>query len=148
MKIKDILYPIDFSPHSRGAIEYATQMAKTHDATIHFLFCAEPTYPLAGPYVPVEACADNEAELEQLNQIIPSAPEVPYKHHHLTGSPSEEIVAFAKDMGIDLIIMTTHGRTGLKRALMGSVAEAVVRHADCPVLVLRSQAMVPETVAS
>jgi hypothetical protein len=78
-----------------------------------------------------------------LRQIVPPVSDVAYEHKMLTGTPAEGIVRFAEEVQADFIVMGTHGRTGLFRVLMGSVAEAVVRKAPCPVLTVRQPA--PET---
>jgi nucleotide-binding universal stress UspA family protein len=74
---------------------------------------------------------------EMINAIKPSDPGSAIERLLSEGKPGEEIVAFAKERNCDLIVMGTHGRTGLERALLGSVAEQVVRAAPCPVLTLR-----------
>jgi nucleotide-binding universal stress UspA family protein len=69
-----------------------------------------------------------------LEAIKPTDPDVAYEHRLITGDPSTAVARLAESEGVDLIIMGTHGRTGISRLLMGSVAEAVVRRAPCPVL--------------
>jgi nucleotide-binding universal stress UspA family protein len=73
-----------------------------------------------------------------LHAVVPTDPNVPFEHRLLTGDPAEEIVRFADEARCELIVMGTHGRTGFKRLLMGSVAEAVIRRAKCPVLTYRA----------
>ena len=80
-----------------------------------------------------------------LEAVVPTDPSVPYEHHLTLGSPAEDIVRIADETGADMIVIGTHGRTGLMRVLMGSVAEAVMRHANCPVLTLKQSTKVPET---
>lgn len=75
-----------------------------------------------------------------LERVVPTDPNVPYEHRLLTGEPASAIVELAEQEQADLIVMGTHGRTGLTRLLMGSVAEAVVRRAPCPVLTFKQQA--------
>jgi nucleotide-binding universal stress UspA family protein len=65
---------------------------------------------------------------------------VPYEHHLITGDPATAVVQLAEEENVDMIVMGTHGRTGLSRLLMGSVAEAVVRKANCPVLTFKQPA--------
>lgn len=72
-----------------------------------------------------------------LEAVVPEDPNVKYEHRMVTGDPAGRIVELAEEENIDLIVMGTHGRTGLKRLLMGSVAEAVVRRAKCPVLTFK-----------
>jgi nucleotide-binding universal stress UspA family protein len=72
-----------------------------------------------------------------LLRVVPPDPQVPYEHHLVVGDPAVAISDLARSEGVDLIVMGTHGRTGLRRLLMGSVAEAIVRRAPCPVFVLK-----------
>ncbi len=72
-----------------------------------------------------------------LKKVVPSDPGVPYEHHLVVGDPATSISELAKSQGADLIVMGTHGRTGLRRLLMGSVAEAIVRRAPCPVFIMK-----------
>lgn len=72
-----------------------------------------------------------------LEQVKPTDPTVPYVHRLVMGNPADEIVRLAEEENADLIVMATHGRTGIGRVLMGSVAEAVVRRAKCPVFTLK-----------
>src|SRR5207237_10217851 len=81
--------------------------------------------------------ADREYWRNQLEQIRPVDPSIPVHHVFLEGDPASEIVRYAFDAGVDLIVMGTHGRTGLERLLMGSVAEHVMREAPCSVLVVK-----------
>jgi nucleotide-binding universal stress UspA family protein len=79
-----------------------------------------------------------------LDQLLPSESDVQCERRLLMGDPATEIVALAEEENVDLIVMGTHGRTGIKRLLMGSVAEAVVRRASCPVFTYKQ----PRQVAS
>jgi nucleotide-binding universal stress UspA family protein len=72
-----------------------------------------------------------------LHAVVPTDPSIPFEHKLMTGDPAAEIVRLAESEGADMIVMATHGRTGLRRLLMGSVAEAVVRRAACPVLTVK-----------
>ena len=73
----------------------------------------------------------------RLKRIVPPDPSVVFEHHFLLGLPDAEIVGFAADHKVDLIVMASHGRSGLSRLVMGSVAEAVMRKAPCPVLIVK-----------
>ncbi len=77
---------------------------------------------------------------KMLHKIEPTDLAVPYEHRQISGEPASAIVRLAKDEDVDMIVMGTHGRTGLSRFLMGSVAEAVVRRADCPVVTYKQPA--------
>jgi nucleotide-binding universal stress UspA family protein len=80
---------------------------------------------------------DREFWRGQLEQIRPANPAVAVNHVFLDGDPATEIVRYAGDAGIDLIVMGTHGRTGVERLVLGSVAEKVLRDAPCSVLVVK-----------
>ena len=98
------------------------------------------SYPPEPPEVRAEA-------VEQLTRIRPDDPSIPFEHRTRTGDAAEEITALAREAGCDLIVMGTHGRTGLARWLMGSVAEKVLRHALCPVLTVKTPTPLAETAA-
>lgn len=85
---------------------------------------------------------DREGLGEELRRIQPARAGIAMEHHLEYGDPAAVILKFAREIGADLIVMGTHGRTGLRRLLMGSVAEQVVRKASCPVLTLRTPAIV------
>jgi nucleotide-binding universal stress UspA family protein len=89
------------------------------------------------PYVLPAEIEDRADIRERLAQMVPADVRVRYRHHYLKGSPIGQIVQFAEREDSDLIIMASHGRTGLWRLLMGSVAEGVMRKAPCPVLVVK-----------
>lgn len=142
--LKRILVPLDFSEPSRRAMRFAREWAARFDSEVCLLNVLEPigtmaafgTVPVAPPMPPVNFHDDVRAELEKLvEQEFPDAAKVSV--HLREGVAYDEIVNAARDLGVDLIIIATHGRTGLAHALMGSTAERVVRHATCPVLTLR-----------
>lgn len=163
-----ILVPIDFSPYSTEALHYAASIAEPFSSTLLLLHViAQDTrvyathrhlerrglphrvFPLLGPYSETleEPQEETEAVIvdlrEQgrvaLQQFLP--PELA-KHdlelHIEVGHPFEQILAMARDKQIDLIVMGTHGRTGLEHVMLGSVAERVVRLAACPVMTVKS----------
>lgn len=140
MNVQRILFPTDFSKRSFSALEFATSLARDSGATLVIVHVHEP------PLDPVAAVGlgmgelrfDPESTHHELRQVVPTDPAVPYEHHLLMGLPAREIVRFAEKTQADLIVMDTHGRRGLAHLLMGSVAEAVVRRANCPVLTIRS----------
>jgi nucleotide-binding universal stress UspA family protein len=86
------------------------------------------------------AIEDRQDIVDQLERIVPTEARVPYEHHYLRGSPVTEILNLAEVENVDLIVMGSHGRTGLSRLLMGSIAEGVMRQAKCPVLVVKQPA--------
>jgi len=136
-----ILVPTDGSPGSRAVIEHAAELAETHVATLHALyvvntasyasFSMESTWEGIGDMLREEG---TEA-LETVESIVDGR--VPVETRITEGSPSREIVRYAEREGCDLIVMGTHGRGGIDRLLLGSVAERVVRSAEVPVLTVR-----------
>jgi len=140
-KLKRILVPLDFSNCSKKALQYAVPFARQFGATLSLLCVIQPYYPVS-EMVPMDGeiferrmRESSEAEMAALRKSLDPAlkPSATIRH----GTPHVEIVRAARDLKCDLIILSTHGRTGLSHVLMGSTAERVVRHATCPVLVWR-----------
>jgi universal stress protein A len=138
MHTKNILCPLDLSTNSLEAIDVATSLAKAENGQIIFLFTAIPELPTESGYAAIEMAAATKAAQTELEQVRPTDSSVAYRHEVRRGDPATEIVKFAKENAVDMIVMTTHGRSGISRLLMGSVAEHVVRRAPCPVLTLKS----------
>ena len=86
---------------------------------------------------PTITAATADEQRERLHSIRPLDPAVKFEHRMVDGLPSHGIIALAETEGIDLIVMSTHGHSGLKRLILGSVAESVIRDAPCPVLTLK-----------
>jgi len=145
IKIHRILVPIDFSEHSKNALKYAIPFAQKFDASIDLLYVVEPTiYPadfsfgqIGFPNVEEELRTRGNAELENLILKEIHGKVVSQKTVR-TGKPFYEINQYALEENISLIIIATHGHTGMEQILFGSTAEKVVRKAPCPVLVVRS----------
>jgi nucleotide-binding universal stress UspA family protein len=111
-------------------------MAKAKLLIVHV---HEPALPIIGgevAYLPPQE-TDPERRKLALHALLPNVPNLDYAHRLLTGDPASEIVNLAKSEQADLIVLGTHGRTGLARLLMGSTAEQVLRHAPCPVLAIK-----------
>lgn len=146
LHLKRILVPCDFSEPAIKALRYAVAFAKQLGAKISVLHVTDPL-PLAAPevgfaamnYIPGELPGDDaRSRLEmEAERHVPDA--VLDKVVVRTGVPFDEICRVAKELETDLIILNTHGYTGLKHVLMGSTAEKVVRRAGCPVLVVREK---------
>ena len=139
MNVRHILCPVDFSESSHAALKYATLLARESDAEIHIVYSYEEPFAFTegafpGHVPPADLAPDHEA----LNGMVPSHKDVRYRHNFLFGPPGRMLLEYAKEKDIDLIVMGTHGRSGLSRLLMGSVAEEIVRHADCPVLTIKT----------
>jgi universal stress protein A len=152
MNAKRILFPTDFSEYNEAALRYASTLAaesKAHLYIVHVdeLADLQPTLGEAAYYyAQTNDSATRRAIRERLEQVVPAIAGVSYEHHCLIGSPATEILRFAEQQEVDLIVMASHGRTGISRLLMGSVAEAVLRRAKCPVLIVK-QPVVAESTA-
>jgi len=133
--VKKILYPTDFSSYSNQAYFHAVALAEHHRATVTILHVYNQSVKPATPGE--NGNPDRDYCRSQLEQIRPIDPKIAVHHVLLEGDPAAEIVRYASDAGIDLIVMGTHGRTGLERLLMGSVAESVLSKAPCSVLVVK-----------
>ena len=149
MTIKRILVPTDFSADAAAALTYALRFAQPFGASVHLLHVvADPmaagawssavyTAEIAGLHINLVRDAERRLQQEAADKGAPITTEV------RTGHAAHVILDLANERGIDLIVMGTHGRTGLAHLVMGSVAERVVRLAPCPVLTMRA-----ETVAA
>lgn len=139
MKATKILVPTDFSHTGDSALALATVLARDTGAKLLIVHVEEPPVAYGGGemYYGVPEPAYEEIE-RMLHKVVPTDPNVPCEHRMITGDPASAIVRLAEDEHVDLVVMGTHGRTGLSRLLMGSVAEAVVRRAPCPVLTYKS----------
>ncbi|MBI3853007.1 MAG: universal stress protein [Verrucomicrobia bacterium] len=144
LKLQTILVPTDFSKESKKALLYAIPFARQFNAGIILLHVVQPHY-IGGEFgvvdFPViEADLQTRSQKELATLAAKSVRDlVPVKTLVRAGSPVNEIVEAAKESKADLVILSTHGRTGLKHVLLGSVAENVVRHAPCPVLIVRAR---------
>ena len=146
LKLKNVLVPVDFSEDSLNALDYAREFAKSFKAQITVLFVVEPIYyatpsELYGPTANMALLLEEQREIGK-KQLDDLTAELKKKRENVktvmrTGTPYQAILDTAKRHKADLIIMGTHGRTGLSHMLMGSVAERVVRGAECPVLTVR-----------
>ncbi len=142
--IKKVLVPIDFSDFSKSALRYAISFAKTYNADIILVYVVEPViYPpdfsmgqIAIPAVNTEWDTKAKDELDRLAKTeIPS--DIKVTTVIKTGKPFVEIIDTATEYNADIIIIATHGHSGVEHILFGSTAEKVVRKAPCPVLTLR-----------
>ena len=139
-----ILVPVDFSEFTTKAIQYGSEFAKTFDAELLLCHVLElPFYPIAiglgsapPPIISDEVVPEIQKRLTALAEGLQESG-VRATHAVVEGTPFVEIVQLARDRKIDLIIMPTHGRTGIAHMIIGSTAERVVRKAPCPVLVVR-----------
>ena len=141
--IERLLFPTDFSDQASAALGYAVGLAKTHGAKLDLLHA----YTLPLTYSPIEiqapsdvASAVRDVAARKLLKTLETVQweKVDAEMHLLEGDPGYSISEFAERRGTDLIVMATHGYTGLKHALLGSVAERTVKSAPCPVLTTKS----------
>lgn len=144
MNAKKILFPTDFSHTGDAAMEMATSLARDSGAKLLIVHVEEPPVAYGGGEmyygIPDPATEDLKKMLEE---VKPSDPSVPYEHRLVTGDPPNAISRLAEEEEVDMIVLGTHGRTGFSRMLMGSVAEAVVRRANCPVLTYKQPSHKP-----
>ncbi len=146
MNIRTILLPTDFSECANHAVPVAASLARLHKARIVCLHVVESVVPAVGwapggeglPGVDMSEQLEDSAERE-LPKIAgcEDCDGLDIEEVIAHGEAASEIVRAAKEHGADLIVISSHGRAGLGRILFGSTAEAVVRHADCPVLVVK-----------
>jgi universal stress protein A len=146
---RTLLVPIDFSEPSQAALEYAVKLAATLDGRVHVLNVVELQgfhlsdlgaamsaemidMIVAGNQGAVERLADKYRATGRIGDVVLR-----------TGDPRDVIDAVARELEVDLIVMGTHGRRGLKRLVLGSVAESVLRTASCPVVTVRPSLEAP-----
>jgi nucleotide-binding universal stress UspA family protein len=136
----DILVPTDGSAGMTGVIDHAVSLAREHDATLHGLYVVDTAsltdMPLEATMDGVTQSLHQEGEMA-LEEFERRSGDVPVDTGVVEGSPARDIVQAATDRGCDLVVMGTHGRSGVDRLLLGSVAERVVRSSPVPVLTVR-----------
>ena len=146
IRLQKILLPTDFSDYSAAATKYACELATKFDAELHLLHTLEthlastPNFGF-GLDLPKYVSESKAAAEKSLGGVLDpkwSAGRTVI-HAVVEGSPKVEIIQYARKQNIDLIVIATHGRTGLSHVIMGSVAETVVRTAPCPVLTVRPE---------
>ena len=141
MQARKILFPTDFSTLGDEALNYATSFARDTGAKLLIVHVEEPPTAYGGGDMYYGIPDPDTGELRRmLGKVVPKDERVAYEHHYLVGYPAEAILDFAAKQDVDLIVMGSHGRTGVMRYLMGSVAERVVREAQCPVLTVKPKA--------
>jgi nucleotide-binding universal stress UspA family protein len=139
LAIKTILHPTDFSTGSELAFRLACALAQDYGAPLVVAHVVEVPVTVYGEGVLMLPPQVNDGALrDKLNEIKPRQVNVCVDHYLAHGDPASEILRLAQDAKADVIVMGTHGRTGLPRLLMGSVAEQVVRKAPCPVVTVKS----------
>ncbi|MBL8796775.1 MAG: universal stress protein [Planctomycetia bacterium] len=138
LAIHNILHPTDFSERSDHAFKLACALARDHGAllTIAHVLAPPVVVPVDGVVPVIPEDLEDQARARLL-QVVPTDPKVRVERKLVLGDASHEIIALANQLRCDLIVLGTHGRTGLGRLLMGSVAETVLRKAECPVLTVK-----------
>lgn len=145
--LKHVLIPMDFGPEADAALDYAKVLADRFGAQVHLLHVVEDlfAYDMWAPErwpeiasIRTRLLADAERRLA-CRLTAGERARLRATTHLVAGRPAEHIVRLAADRGMDLIVMGTHGRTGITHVLMGSVAESVIRTAPCPVLTVRDR---------
>jgi nucleotide-binding universal stress UspA family protein len=142
LPIHTILHPTGLSEESEAAFGLACSLARDHGARLVVLCVVPLPVILYGP--PPEEYLDHL--WEQLAQTQARDPQVRIEHLLVEGDPATEILRTAAEVPCDLIVMGTHGRTGLTRLILGSVAEQVLRQAPCPVLTVKAPPRAAEPV--
>ncbi len=139
MTIRKILAPSDFSTHSGCAFRLARSLARDYGARLIVLHVVSPPVVVYGEgALPLEPPGFREQLRKQLVQMLAEEAGVEMDYRLVDGDAATEILRAAEESKCDLIVMGTHGRTGLHRLLMGSVAEQVLRAASCPVLTVKA----------
>ena len=142
--IRKIVVPIDFSPSSEGAATYAAAFARRVGASLHLIHALEPSMLTRGALGSSEILSGEHIDdlywaartrLSALGETLSLEGRISKEVR--PGLPSNVITSAVIDLGADLVIMSTHGRSGVSHLLMGSVAERVIRSSACPVLVVR-----------
>jgi len=138
-RFNKILCPVDFDQNSLLALRLAAELAQERKATLHLLHVVEipPGPEVALPFGKMEAAARSRLEKIARQELDAGAS---YQVEVMMGDPGVEILQLAKRLHANLIVMATHGRKGLRRLVLGSVAERVVREAPCPVLTVKLKA--------
>ncbi|MGB8414550.1 MAG: universal stress protein [Candidatus Binatus sp.] len=146
-QFKKILCPLDFDPNSLLALRLASELAQEGKATLHLLHVvAMPPGPeVALPFGKMETAARTRLERLARQKVNGKAR---YQIEVMMGDPAVEVLQAAKRLRANLIVMATHGRKGLRRFVLGSVAERVVREAPCPVLTVKPKTAAPKSSPS
>jgi universal stress protein A len=143
IKIQGVMVPVDFSKESILAVKFAASMAEEYKTRLYVLHVMDPIHPSVRNHMANFEAFEKNRALEvkaDLENAIPGSVKerIPVETILETGNPMHAIVDKAKELGVDVLVIATHGRSGLAHVLLGSVAENVIRHAPCPVFVIRN----------
>lgn len=140
VKFRKILIAVDGEPVAVHAAEVGIQMACCLGAEIAFVHAVDPALTYAPGIAPQDLAAEAERDGKRaMDTLAGHFPLLSAREFIRVGKPAHEILSAAKEWAADVIVVGSHGRGGITRVLMGSVAEAVMRHAPCPVLVIRAK---------
>ncbi|MEB2309661.1 MAG: universal stress protein [Candidatus Brocadiaceae bacterium] len=143
ISIRNILCPIDYSVYSEMALKYAIEFAEKYQAKLYLMHVLDiRVYDINNPELYNINVVDEETVEKLRERLLRCVNEdtrgrISVEALIIQGVPFAEIIKVSKEYRIDLIVIGTHGRTGLSHAIMGSVAEKIVRKAPCPVLTIR-----------
>ena len=144
IRIRSILVPLDLSDYAGHALPYAAELASTYDAALHLLHVVDTQWVAVSGGIAFPEYGDNllqrfeEDAARSLTQVAGGlAASLQTTTVVRVGPPHVQVVQYAREQDIDLIVLATHGRSGLQHALIGSVAEKVVQMAPCPVLTVK-----------
>ncbi|MDQ3546773.1 MAG: universal stress protein [Verrucomicrobiota bacterium] len=145
LRLRRILLPTDFSPAAAHGLSYARALATEFEARLILLHSVALHYYSTNPDfvlldLPPLLAAAEKASAAELREFVEEGDWKGLKVETTLGHPGEQVCRRAGELGADLIVTSTHGRTGLKRVLLGSMAEYIVRHAACPMLAVPSHA--------
>ena len=141
MSTAKILVPFDFSKQSTAALEMASAFAAASEAELLILHVVEDDFQVYFSYGNVSTESAMRGLFDALHDVQPKGHQVECIHRLVEGRPADVILKVANEESVDMIVMGTHGRSGLPRMILGSVAEEVVRKAICPVLTMREPAV-------
>jgi len=138
-EMKRILVPVDFSVFGYAALDFASKIAISINAQISIVYVDDSDTSVSHQFPQRHSeWSDHQKDLgDQLKKFKPVSDKIEVTHKLFNGDPAREICGYANENECDLIVLGTHGRTGLRRALVGSVAEQVIRHAKCPVITVK-----------
>jgi nucleotide-binding universal stress UspA family protein len=150
IRIRNILCPTDFSPFAQAALPIACSLARDYGAALILLHVRPEPVTFVGEFgaVPPEPGEPDETLKARMRQRVPSSFTGVVDCQIQSGDAAEGILKAAQGRNCDLIVLGTHGRSGLRRMLVGSVAEAVLRKAPCPVLTIKPPATEPSTAST
>lgn len=149
MNTQRVVFPTDFSGTSRAVLEFAESLVREQNGKLYIVHVEEPPAAYGGGDLFYGIPSPTLEDVKKLLlAFVPTDPKIACEHHLVHGAPALAITQFADSVDADLIVIGTHGRTGFSRMIMGSVAEAVVRHANCPVVTYKSRIASPRAVES